>query len=103
MVIDPNNIANTGNTGVKNRTAPVAPSAKSSQSSDVSPSKSGAADSVSLSPEAQSIGRLESAIAASPEVNTQKVDAIRNALASGQYQIDADAIAEKLLQQDSLI
>jgi len=102
MVIDPNNIANTGGAGVKSRSVPVESSAKSSKSSE-KPATTSNADSVSLSAEAQSLGKLEASIAASPDVDTAKVESVRNAIASGEYKVDADAIAEKALSQDLLL
>jgi len=59
-------------------------------------------DSVKLSQAGSSLSRLENAVASVSDVDTQKVDAIRKAIDEGSYAIDAEAIAQKLLADDSL-
>lgn len=58
---------------------------------------------VVLSQEAQSLGRLEDKINALPEVNSERVAEIRQAIAEGRFQINAERIAENLLNQDELL
>lgn len=60
-------------------------------------------DDVVLSQEAQSLGRLEDKINALPEVNSERVAEIRQAIAEGRFQINAERIAENLLIQDELL
>lgn len=60
-------------------------------------------DGVVLSQEAQSLGRLEDRINALPEVNSERVAEIRQAIAEGRFQINAERIAENLLKQDELL
>ena len=55
-------------------------------------------DTVSLTPQAQQLRDLESRIADLPEVDSNRVNAIRDAIANGSYEIDANRIAEKLMQ-----
>ena len=101
MVIDPNSIGHATTAGAKNK--PPAGEKAQSDSKDAKPSSSPRlGDNVSLSPEAKSIGKLESALAEAPDVDSDKVNAVRSTLASGQYQINADTIAAKLIDQDSL-
>ena len=59
-------------------------------------------DNVNLSQAGHSLSRLETAVANANDVDTQKVDAIRKAIDEGSYTIDANAIAQKLLADDSL-
>lgn len=59
------------------------------------------ADSVSLSPTAQNIAKIEARIAQAPDIDTAKVAEIKNELETGTYQIDDNAIAEKILAEDS--
>ncbi len=61
---------------------------------------SSAADSVSLTDTAARLQKLEGTIAALPVVDAQRVEAIRSAIANGEYQIDAQSIAEKMLAFD---
>lgn len=44
------------------------------------------------------ISRLEAALEIVPVVDAQRVRAVRDAIASGTYQIDADVIAEKMIR-----
>lgn len=44
------------------------------------------------------LGRLEELVTNVPVVNEERVDAIRQALASGAYEIDARSLASKLLE-----
>lgn len=55
-------------------------------------------DTVSLTPQAQQLRDLESRIADLPEVDSNRVNAIKDAIANGSYEIDANRIAEKMIQ-----
>ena len=57
-------------------------------------------DQLSLTSSAQLLKELNEAIAAAPEVDQSRVDAIKQAIADGSYQVDAGRIADKLLQLD---
>ncbi len=52
---------------------------------------------VSLSPRAAQLKELESQLAAIPVVDRARVDSIKEAIASGQYTINAENIAEGLI------
>ncbi len=102
MVIDPSNPslnkasgATTGSTKPKPAASPEAPAAGK-------PAAKAAGDNVSLSSQAQTLGRLEQAMQKSPEVDEAKVSAIKQAIAEGRYQINSDRIAERMLAQDGL-
>lgn len=58
---------------------------------------SGGSDSVELTHKAQQLLRLEEKLAEFPAVDSQRVDAIRTAIADGTYQVDADVIAQRML------
>lgn len=102
MVIDPNNIGSVSGSSAKGklaggeRVSEQKPRGTAADKKDPAPP---AGDSVSLSAEAQSIGKLEAAISATPDVDSARVESVRHSLQSGQYRIDADAIAEKILNQ----
>jgi len=55
-------------------------------------------DTLEISQNAQQIQQLQQEIANLPEVDNQKVAEIKQALEDGSYKIDANTIAEKLLQ-----
>ena len=59
-----------------------------------------AGDQLSLTTSAQLLKELSEAVAASPEVDQSRIDAIRAAIADGSYDIDAGRIADKLLNLD---
>ena len=60
-----------------------------------------AIDSVSLTDTAARLQKLESTIAELPVVDAQRVDSIRSAIAKGDYQVNPERIADKLLDLDS--
>ena len=55
-------------------------------------------DTVTLTDSARSLQKIEEAAAKAPVVNASKVAAVKQALQSGTYQVDAGRVAEKLLQ-----
>ena len=104
MVIDTNNINAPGAGIARGRTAPsgganTAPTPPLGNQTDSSKS----ADSVELSQQAQTMSRIESGIKASPDVDMDKVEAIKTAIAEGRFEINADAIADKMMNQDELL
>jgi negative regulator of flagellin synthesis FlgM len=56
-----------------------------------------AGDQVSLTPEAQQLRNLEQQVAAQPVVDTQKVEAVKQSLANGSFEINPDRIAGKMM------
>ncbi len=53
--------------------------------------------SVKLSNTAQNLNQLEAQIKAAPDVDSDKVSALRAAIADGSYQVNAESVADKLL------
>lgn len=91
--INSNNLGNSSKLQTNADTNPKANTAVSNTSEG---------DSVNLSQAGSTLSRLETAVASASDVDTQKVDAIRKAIDEGSYTIDANAIAQKLLADDSL-
>jgi negative regulator of flagellin synthesis FlgM len=58
-------------------------------------------DTVTLTSSARSLQKIEEAIAKAPVVDASKVAAVKQAVQSGTYQIDAGRVADKLLQFES--
>lgn len=54
-------------------------------------------DSVSLSDTAKTISQIESSLKNAPDVDLDKVEAIRARIESGEYQANADNMAQKML------
>lgn len=103
MVIDPNNIGNATTANAKGKLASAPRVTTKVQDAETENSNSSSGDSVSLSSQAQSLGKLEAAVDNASSVDSDKVSAVKSALQSGQYRIDADAIAAKILDQDALL
>ena len=57
-------------------------------------------DTVELTSGAKLLERLEKTLAAMPEIDAGRVEAVKSAIASGDYQIDAEKIADALLRTD---
>ena len=66
------------------------------QAAGAATSKTG--DTVTLTNSARSLQKIEEAIAKAPVVNASKVAAVKQAINSGTYQINAGQVAAKLLQ-----
>lgn len=54
-------------------------------------------DRVSLSASSEQLGALSATVQAAPAVNTARVEALRDAIANGQYQPNPEALADALL------
>lgn len=59
-------------------------------------------DTVVLSSEAQALSRLQKQVDSSTPVNREKVDALKAAIAKGEYQPNPQRIADKMLNSENL-
>jgi negative regulator of flagellin synthesis FlgM len=89
--------SNTGSSKTTKQT-----SASESGRSSVS-SGSVAQDSVKLTEQAQSLGSLQQKITDSPDTDDNKVASIKAAIDSGDYKINSDRIASKMLTQENAL
>lgn len=55
-------------------------------------------DHVTLTESARALQKIEEAVAKAPVVNSQKVAAVKQAVNSGTYQVNAPRVADKILQ-----
>lgn len=104
MAINFTGISNQGNVAKNNRT-PVEDSTTSKASVDANTSSSGgimAEDTVKLSGAAQTLQNQESKINGLSDIDQQKVDQIKQAIASGNYKIDSQKLASNMASMDSL-
>ncbi len=60
-------------------------------------------DTVVITEAAAKFHAIEKSISQQPEVDQARVEALRQAVANGTYQIDPQRIAEKLLQFESMV
>ncbi len=104
MAIDTSNNVKPGNPLTSRSNGSAAASGRSDTTARGKESASGTSpDSVSLSAEAQTMHKLESAIQSASDIDSEKVDAIKQAIAEGRFEINADRLAEAMLAQDELL
>ena len=89
--------------GINPGKVPVSPGAgkPSAAAKNASPAAEGAApatDVVNFTDAAETLQEIEKSLADNAKISSEKVAAIKEALSSGQYQIDPDLIAEKFLE-----
>ncbi len=102
MVIDTNNNLTPGGAASARRsTTSVTPPAGKASAAPVetTPNK----ENVVLSQEAQRLNRLQASISQAPDVDVERVAALKLAIASGRFEVNAERIAENLLKQDDLL
>lgn len=104
MAIEINNVPNSSGqltelSGQKREAAQPAPDKAAIQSN--APTARG--DQISLTPTAQQLRTLEDKIAAQPVVDTQKVNAVKDALANGSFEINAERIAGKMMSLEKAL
>jgi len=61
--------------------------------------QSGHRDSLSLSGDAKAVKEVREMMKFIPEVRQEKVDALKTAIEQGEYKVDGEQVAEKLLQR----
>lgn len=103
MILNTNNSLESVNAKAT-RSKPAAPTTTETKApaTPSTPAKT-AGDQVVLSQEAQNLGRLQSKIDSAPDINREKVDEIRRAIAEGRFEINPERIAENMLKQDDLL
>ncbi len=62
-----------------------------------------ASDSINLNPSSVIINELENSIGKTAEIDQKRVDAIKTAIASGDYNINPEKIAQKLSSLEALL
>jgi negative regulator of flagellin synthesis FlgM len=62
--------------------------------------KASAGETVELTSGARLLERLEKTLAAMPDIDAGRVDAVKTAIANGDYVIDAEKIADALIRSD---
>ncbi|UZJ45698.1 flagellar biosynthesis anti-sigma factor FlgM [Marinimicrobium sp. C6131] len=103
MVIDSNNGIKPGSNGGNSRPTTVAPRESGPQSGAAGSPRPASRDSVELSAEAQSMNRLEENLAQLPDVDVERVASLKQAIAEGRFEIDAERIAQNMLNQEDLL
>lgn len=100
MVIPPNNISkNTGGV-TSGQSNPVSQRATGTEA-PAEKTSSASGDAVSLSAKGQKLAQLETSVSRHSGVDEAKVAAIKQAVESGQYQVDSQAVSQKMLEADN--
>ncbi len=60
-------------------------------------------ENVNLSSQAKDLKQLEQKLGSYPEMDDERIEEIRSALESGSYKIDAEKLAQKMLEMDESI
>lgn len=91
----------TGQTGTGTRRAENTSESSNARKDNGSANASVQQDSVELSGKSQLVKSLLSEIASRPEVNSSRVEQIKNSIASGNFSVSADKIATKMMALDN--
>jgi negative regulator of flagellin synthesis FlgM len=86
-------------------TALQTPAARSEKAPDVGPDKSGTAieAGIQITDLGARLHALIQTVAEVPQVDQARVDVLRQALADGSYQVDPNAVADKLLAFEGML
>ncbi len=95
MAIDINNLGSGANTRTENRTKTKPDNNTANE--NAAQSKAPAGDSVQLTDTANKLRQLEQNLADVPVSNQDRVEAVKQAINEGSYQIDTLSIANKML------
>jgi negative regulator of flagellin synthesis FlgM len=96
MRIDGNNPVD--NKDLYNKVQEITENNKSDKKQDVQ-KPDAEKDKISLSGQSKEISELKAAIDELPDIRTDKVDSIKKAIDTGNYNIDSKKVAEKILEE----
>lgn len=104
MAIDFKGIGSGQNTSVTNEGSRDLGKKDAAQSSDADTRPTaGSDDSVQLSPEVLALQKVESQLQGVPEVDAERVEAIRSAIEDGSYEINYERLASRLSSLERLL
>lgn len=101
MNIETNNINASGS--ARSRATPVATTATSTATTAPDAIAANSKDNVVLSAQAQNLSRLQAKLNDLPDVNLERVMAIKQAISEGRFDINPERLAENMLNQDELL
>lgn len=70
---------------------------RAGRAGDASRESASAEDRVTLTESARLLQRLQEAVAAAPDTDAARVAALRDAVARGEYQVDAQRVADRMI------
>jgi negative regulator of flagellin synthesis FlgM len=100
--MDPSALGKTGNK-VDNTGAGRKVSGDSGTSQGASQAAAPTTDTVELTSSGKLLERLEKTLASLPAVDSKRVEEVKAAIENGEYEIDADAIADAMIRFERLL
>ena len=98
-----NNAPNPQKGGVRQRDNTQAEAPRNPQQPEASNTEAAQGTKVNLSPDAQNIKAAEKALQEQPDIDDEKVAELREALENGSFSVDAEKLAQKMLDVDQSI
>lgn len=95
--VNPNTIGKIGNSADEASSASSVSTGKGKQDAAASPAAA-SSDTVALTSGAQLLERLEKSLETLPAIDSQRVAEVRSAIENGDYEIDAQAIADAMIR-----
>lgn len=81
----------------------ASPKAELDNAQKAAAKQTGAADSVAITATAQELKKTLESSSSATLIDIERVSAVKKALADGTYQVDAEKIAEKMMQHENLM
>ncbi len=103
MVININNLGHPVNSGSQSGKADVAASPQQKSGDSATAEKTPDGSQVELSSQASTLKTAEEKIQSLPEVDSDRVASIKAALEKGDFKIDNQSLADKMLATDALL
>ena len=101
MVNDINGIRSTANTGTRSGNSVEVE--RADRQPQAQPAEEASTDRIQISDEAQLLSRLEAQVNAAPDIDQARVDAVRDAIQSGSFEIDNSSLADSIQALDRLL
>ena len=102
MAININNLVSSTNVGKNDRLQKSTEADDTSKKAELSSKDTLADDTVALSDTAQLLKNQEAKIRQLPDIDMDKVEQIKQAIAAGEYKIDTQKLANNMLSVDAL-
>lgn len=86
-----------GNKGVPAGPFGVPANAGAAETEDVTPAETPAQDQIEISSQSRQVQELKAAVAQIPDVRTEKIEGIRDAVDEGSYHVESEVIAKRVV------
>ncbi|KXJ57471.1 flagellar biosynthesis anti-sigma factor FlgM [Neptuniibacter pectenicola] len=103
MINDLTSLSSSQTANTRARTSEQSNAAKNGNGASVQQSPSNKGDTVNLSNAAQLLQNVEKQLSNTPDVDNERVERLKQEIESGTYQINAERVAEKMLNFDNLL